>query len=135
MPQIFRKVHDPTIVSLYNSNKPLADIAKKTAADNTSIITTLIFLIRVIRHPIHHTQFIEDPTKIRVIPKNLHHAFYLQKFIEYQNPRKIKTAKLTTSYHIIKYFDRDCRGNLHITITQITEGPRNLNVKIQLKHS
>ncbi len=83
MPQIFRKVHDPTIISLYNSDKPLADIAKKTATGNTSVITTLIFLIRVIRHPAHYTQFIENPTKTRVIPKDLHRAFYLQKFIEY----------------------------------------------------
>ncbi len=94
--QIFRKVHDPIIVFLYNFNKPLADIAKKITAGDISMIITLIFLIKVIRHSIHYIQFIEDLIKTRVVLKDLYRVFCLQKFIEYQDPRKIKTARFTT---------------------------------------
>jgi len=35
----------------------------------------------------------------------------------------------------MEYFDRDYRGNLRITIIQVIEGPRDLDVEMQLKRS
>ncbi len=52
--QIFRKVHDPIIIFLYDFDKSLADIVKEITTGDISVIATLIFLIRVMRHPVYY---------------------------------------------------------------------------------
>jgi hypothetical protein len=97
MASVFKHIYTAHFAPLYDSDQSYEKIAKTVNNAETKILITLVFLMRVMRHPAHAHQFSDDPTGSKVIEEDLHRAFQFLKFQQYQDSKGQREKRMVNA--------------------------------------